>query len=137
MVRQATKRNGTTGAPSTTSVPVNERDAALEFSAVIIPFSYGELASASKRGKEAAKKWKEGRSLPSAWSMLNMARDIPAVRAWMMAKLGDTPHMQFNSAQGIDVLARAMQSLAHLPGPDGDAIRALMQGAQIKPGGRA
>lgn len=129
MAKRATKPAGTNLAPQTNLVPIgDERDEALAFSAVIIPFSTGELARASKRTKEAAKGWKEARSLPSAWSMLNMAREIPAVRAYMLHKLGAGPHMQFNSPHGMNALANAVQALASMPGPEGDAIRALVSG---------
>lgn len=71
-------------------VPADEQQAAKSFSAVVIPFSAGELAQAAHRTKEAAKAWKAGRSLPSGWSLLNMAQDIPAVRNWMLGMLGVT-----------------------------------------------
>jgi hypothetical protein len=132
MVRRAITVQGTNLAPKTNLVPIgDERDEAQAFSAVIIPFSAGELAKAAKRTKEAAKGWKEGRSLPSAWSMLNMAREIPAVRSYMLAKLGAAgPHMQFNSPQAMDALAQAVHAIATMPGPDGDRLRAVMAGGK-------
>lgn len=126
MVRQATEERATSLALQKNIVPVTERDAAQEFSAVIIQFSSGELAQAAKRSKEAAKAWKEGRSLPTAWSMLNMAREIPAVRNWMLAKLGADP--QFNSPEMLSVLVGAVQTVAAMPGMDGDRLRALIAG---------
>lgn len=129
MAKQASARTGTSEGPQTLLVPIiSEHETAQEFSAVIIPFTTGELAQAAKRGKEAAKKWKEGRSLPSAWSMMNMAREIPAVRNYMLAKLGLGAHFNFNSPQGLDALARAVGLISSMPGPDGDSIRDLLSG---------
>lgn len=130
MVRRASSVAGTNLVPQTNLVPIgDERDEAQAFSAIIIPFSAGELARAAKRTKEAAKGWKEGRSLPSAWSMLNMAREIPAVRNYMLAKLGAGSHVQFNSPQGMNALVEAVQVLANMPGKEGEAIRAALSGA--------
>jgi hypothetical protein len=106
----------------------DERDEAQAFAAVVIDISPRLLAKAAKRTTEAAKGWKGGRSLPSTWSMLNMARKIPKVREYMLLKLGAGPHMQFNSPQGMSALVEAVQMIANLPGPEGDALRALLQG---------
>lgn len=134
MVGFSTKSMGTNVAPQTNLAPLgDERDEAQEFSAKIIDFSAAELARAAKRTKEAAKGWKEGRSLPSTWSMLNMARTIKPARDYMLAKLGAGPHMNFNSPQGIDALVKAVSVLSSMPGPEGDAIRAILTG-QTRPG---
>lgn len=122
---------GTTVGFPTTVVPSNDHEAALEFSAVIIPFSTGELAQAGKRTKDAAKKWKEGRSMPSALSLLNMAREIPAVRAWTIAKLGANQPPEFmNSPAVLTAMMAALHQVSKQDGPDGDAVRALMRGGK-------
>lgn len=128
MRSRATSSEGTNLVPKTNLVPIgDERDEALAFSAIVIPFSAGELAKAAKRSKEAAKGWKEGRSLPSAWSLMNMAQQIPAVRNYMLARLGVGVRGQgINSPQGMNALAEAIVHLADMPGPDGDKLRALL-----------
>ncbi len=126
-MRVATTLRITSPVPQTSPVPVNEKAAALEFSAIIIPFSAGELAQAGKRTKEAAKAWKAGRSMPSAWSLINMAQEIPTVREWMFAKLGGKP--EFASPQVMTVMMAALHQVSKQTGPDGDAVRALLSGA--------
>lgn len=118
--------DGTNLSPQKIVVPITERDAAQEFSAVIIPFTAGELAQAAKRSKEAAKAWKEGRSLPSGWSLLNMAQEIPEVRNWMLAKLGVGARVGFDSPEAVGAIAAAVQAVASMPGPSGDAVRAIL-----------
>lgn len=125
MERRAINMGATTVVPATTVMPACERDAAQEFSAVILPFSRGELARAANRTKDAARKWKEGIALPNAYTMLMLGRKIPAVRNWMASKLNlDQP--LFASPQALDVLMAALYQVAHQPGPDGDAVRALL-----------
>lgn len=91
---------------------------------MILPFTVGQLAQASGRTKEAAKKWKEGRSLPSAWSMLNMAQTIPAVRDWVISRVGNDSHP--HSPQTISAVVEAVMMVANAPGPDGDAVRSIL-----------
>lgn len=67
--------------------PLTERDAAERFSAAIIRFQSGQLAQASCRTKDAAKSWKAGRRCPNGSSLINLARAIPAVRAWLYAEI--------------------------------------------------
>lgn len=134
--RGARPQGGALSAPRATSalgkslvgknrfVPATERDAAQEFAAVILNFSRGELANAAKRTKDAAKAWKEGRALPSGWSLLNMAKEIPAVRNWMLGTGADT---EFESPQVLNAIVGAVQTLANMPGRDGDAARLMLQ----------
>lgn len=130
----AMKPGGTKLVPPTNVVALgDERDEAQAFACVVVDFDAAVLARAAKRTKEAARGWKEGRSLPSTWSMLNMARTMKPVRDYMLAKLGAGPAIQFNSPQGMDALVQAVHLLANTPGPEGEAIRALLSGKPHAP----
>jgi hypothetical protein len=120
----------TTVVPPTMILPANDREAAAEFSAVILKYSVGEVASAAKRTKDAAKKWKAGNAMPCGLALMQMAQTLPAVRNWMLSKLG--PSFQQNSPQNLSMAVVGIQTLAAKPGPEGDAVREalrLMMGA--------
>lgn len=68
-------------------VPITERQTAESFSALVMPFSAGQLANAGGRSKETAKGWKAGRAAPNAASLINLARTMPTVRAWLYAEI--------------------------------------------------
>lgn len=124
--KTAIKPKGTHVVPKTYVVPENEHDAAKAFSCVLIPFSRGELARAGKRGKDAAKRWKDGDVLPSLWTALNMAQDIPAVRNWMLGMLGITDARDAVPTDAANALLGGLQFVAAIPGPDGAQARALL-----------
>lgn len=111
--------------PQTMILPANDREAAEEFSAVIIPYSVGEVAQAAKRGKDAAKKWKSGKAMPCGLALMHMARRLPAVRNYMLAKMG--PAFQHDSPQSMSMAVLAFQTLLSQPGPEGDALRAMIK----------
>lgn len=69
---------------------MDDRDAAERFSATVIDFSAADLARAARRTKSAAKGWKDASRAPSLASAINMARQIPGVRAWLMQEIGET-----------------------------------------------
>lgn len=125
-MRVATKTRGTHVVPTTYIVPDNEHEAAKAFSCVLLPFSRGELARAGKRGKDAAKRWKDGEVLPSLWTALNMAQDIPAVRNWMLGMLGVTDGRDPIPPDVANALLGGLQFMAQIPGPDGAQARAML-----------
>lgn len=137
MGRQAIRRERTSPVPQKIVVPIARDDrceAAAEFSAVILPFSVGELSQAARGTKEAAKKWKQGRSLPSAWSLLTMGRQIPEVRVWAMTKLGVPgdgltfeEHLQHMTPRAFQALMAAAYQVMHQQNPDGQEVRAAME----------
>ncbi len=126
MARSATRGAGTHVVPTTYVVPENENEAAKAFSCVLIPFSRGELARAGKRGKDAAKRWKDGEVLPSTWTILNMAQDIPAVRNWLLGMLGITDARDAVPPDAANALFGGLQFVAAIPGPEGAQARALL-----------
>lgn len=125
-MRNARRPAGTHVVPRTYVVPDNEHDAAKAFSCVLLPFSRGELARAGKRGKDAAKRWKDGEVLPSTWTILNMAQEIPAVRNWMLGMLGVTDSRDAVPPDAVNALYGGLQFVAAIPGPDGAQARALL-----------
>ena len=112
--------------------PVGDRDVAERFSALVVPFSAGDLARAAHRTKAAAKGWKDASRAPSLASVINMARQIPAVRQWLYAaidKSGDGAQFDMESPRFLASLIGAVHKLSQMPGPDGDAVRAALSGS--------
>lgn len=110
----------------TTVLPVTDDAMAQLVSGVILPFTRRDLADASRRTPEAAKKWKEGESAPSLASAINLARQIPAVKAliYSLIETGDTefesPEVQTKLratlarvASGIDQAAAIARQALH------------------------
>lgn len=118
----AMKPRGTTVVPRQTVVPTSGKEAAEQLACVILQFETGQVSQATKRTKDAVKKWKEGRSMPSAWSLLLMARNIPAVNAWVQAIIGggDT---DFLAPQLQAAAHAALYQAVHDGGPGGEAFR--------------
>lgn len=106
-----------------TKIPVSDRDAAERFSLITVEFSAGDLAKAARRTKAAAKGWKDASRAPGLASVINMARQLPTIRAWLMQEIDA-------GGDGLDVVS-ALQSVANSPGPEGDAIRAILR--QVRP----
>lgn len=73
------KKMGATFTPR----PLTDREAAKRFRSTVINFSAGQLAIAAQRSKDTAKSWKAGRACPNAASLINMARALPTVAAWL------------------------------------------------------
>lgn len=127
MGRQTIRAGVTTVIPVTTVMPACERDTATEFSALVLPFSRGELARAANRSKDAARKWKEGAALPNAYTMIMLGRKIPLVRNWMASKLGlSTGTSMFLSPEVMTALLAFLYQVSHQDNPDGDAARKLL-----------
>lgn len=133
MRRIATKRGGTTVLPPTTVMPTCERAAAKAFSALVIPFSRGELATAAMRTKDAAKKWKDGTALPNGYTMLMLGREIPAVRNWMLGMLGLTDERDEVPEDAQEVLWEGIDFVAAIPGPRGAKARAMQAKRRKRP----
>lgn len=124
VVQSAMKLDARSIVPQKRVVPLTDREGAKAFSAIVIPFSYGELAQAAERSKEAAKAWKEGRSMPSALSLLKMAKQIPAINNWVLGMLGsDAEH---EAPQVMNTILGSLQTVAAMPGQDGAQARAVL-----------
>lgn len=79
-------------------------------------------------GSETVKAWERGRQIPQTEHLFRMARTIPSVKRWTLRKLGVTEQPEFMSPQVMTAMMAAVNQVAHQPGPDGDAIRALLRG---------
>lgn len=119
----ATKQMGTTVVATTTVLPTNNKETAKEFSCVVLSFSAGELAQASGRTKDAAKKWKAGEALPDTWSTFKMAQTIPEIRMWALAKMG-IGDAEFIDPQVRTIAQAAVHQILSDRSPASDAFRA-------------
>lgn len=123
---RARSARGTIVAPQTNIVPIStERDAAEQFSALVVDFSAGQLASAARRSKETAKRWKSARAFPNGVSLIHMACSLPTVNMWLKSQIdaGDRA-AQSGSADGV---WEAVEMVAQNPGPEGDMARAMVR----------
>lgn len=101
---------------------VSEQEAAKEFSAVILPFSVGELATATDRSKETVKCWKAGRSFPNGVSLMALVAEFPAIRAWHHTKTGG-----FDSPQSLGAMFSTLERVMASDTAEGRAMRARFQ----------
>jgi hypothetical protein len=106
-----------------TASKITDGEAAKSFALLVGDFSSRQLATASGRTIEAAKKWKSGKQSPSAASLLNMAAALPCVQLWLNE---NAEHLREAQARSIDGVIRAMRKLKDQPGPEGDTIRRLL-----------
>lgn len=124
-MRFSTRERGTKLAPKQILSPkISDRDAAESFSAVVLPFTAKQLSAASGRTVEAAKEWIAGTRMPSGASLINMARSLPCVLAWIneQAMAGHKAAM----ARSDDSVIGALRKLKDREGPEGDAVRAIL-----------
>lgn len=120
MRRPATKLGGENISPPKNFSPVfSEPEAAKQFSAVILPFSVGELALAADRSKETAKCWKNGRAFPNGVSLMALMAEFPVINAWVKTRTGgfDSP---LALAEGFAMLEKIMAGET----PEARAMRA-------------
>lgn len=109
MGRGATARKGATVARGATATPILiGRDAVNAFTALIIPFSAGDLAQAAHVSKQTAKCWKNGRSIPSSDRLMLLGRNLPPVRAWVQKQMMAGGETEFDSPERLDQIARAL-----------------------------
>lgn len=99
---------------------LTEQVAAAELSAVILPFSTGQLAQATGRSKDTVKCWKAGRTFPNGVSLIALVKEFPQIRAWANSKSGG-----FNSPQGMNA---AVQIISGLSDAERNALMKLMAG---------
>jgi len=67
---------------------VTEPEEAGKLAPVLEGFEEGQLAQATNRSKETARLWKMGQRFPNGASLINLARNVPAVRAWLLCEIG-------------------------------------------------
>src|SRR5262249_23529744 len=106
MSQLAKKLMGEKFSPSNFSPIFSEVEAAKQFSAVILNFSTGDLAQATRRSKETAKCWKAGRAFPNGVSLMALVREFPEIRAWVRARTGE-----FDDPRSLDITFSAAEQL--------------------------
>lgn len=124
-MRSSTRVRGTAFVPQQILPPkITDREAAERFSAVILPYTAKQLANAAGRTVEAAKEWIAGSRMPSGASLINMARALPCVLKWINeeAQAGHRAAM----ARSDDSVVSALRKLKDATGPEGDAVRAIL-----------
>lgn len=110
---------------------ISEEEVAEQFSALVVPFSRGDLASAAERSKAAAKHWKAGSRAPNSSSLITLARRVGVIRDWVIEQI-DMPEAQV-SENPNDTLATVMLGLqlaANLPGQEGAVAKMLLSKMQ-------
>lgn len=137
LMRNAITRTGTKFASPGDDVPIFvETPANDEFGPVIRNVRIGNKLPRKVIGKiagvssETVKAWEKGRQIPHSENLFRMARTIPSVKRWTLRQLGVTEQPEFMSPQVMTAMMAAVNQVAHQPGPDGDAIRALLRGGQ-------
>jgi hypothetical protein len=104
------RRTGTNNVPI--KLPLTEDVATQRFAATISGFPVGDISTAGKITKEAAKKYQQGHSMPRSVPLINMAREIPEVRAWLYAEIESGSLDSMESPRAMDALVRLL--LKHL-----------------------
>lgn len=99
-----------TNVAASKSEPASDRGTAKEFCSVVIHLSAAELAQTAHRTKSAAKGWKDASRAPSLASAINMAREIPAVKAWIIAQMGGVDP-SFYEPQAQAIIATLLKQL--------------------------
>lgn len=124
----------TNGRPARrTSVPViaapimTEDQAAEEFSALVLPFSRGDLAQLSGRTKEAAKHWKAGSRAPNCSSLITMGRRNLRIKEWVIAQMDAEVQGGCDDAQADQDMRAQLQMTAQMPGQEGAMARAMLK----------
>jgi hypothetical protein len=136
------RRRRSTFVPQTTVVPglrqpaaqnparVTEEEVAKNFAEVVTRFSKDDLAAVSGRTPEAAKHWKAASRAPNSSSLINMARQLPIVRDWLISEIDvDLPAGE-NPADTVNTVITGLQLAANLPGQEGVMARMLLSKLQ-------
>lgn len=95
------------------------------FQAVVYRLDVAKLAEASRRSKECARLWRQGRKFPDAHSLINMARKIPEIKAWLYHEV-ERQDEGFDSDRTLTASYETLIKLAAMPGRKGDAARAAI-----------
>lgn len=105
---------------------MTEEEAARKFSALVLPYSKGDLATAACRTKEAAKHWKDGTRAPNSSSLINICRRIPRIREWVLSEMDvQIPPSETHNADAEEILT--LQLAANFPGQLGAVAKMLLK----------
>lgn len=106
---------------------MTEEQAAEEFSALVLPYSRGDLAQLSGRTKEAAKHWKAGSRAPNCSSLISMGRRNPRIRDWVIAQMDAEVQGGADEARAEQEMRAQLQMTAQMPGQEGAMARAMLK----------
>lgn len=113
----------------TTVVPITNKQLGERVTAAILPFRHQEVADAANRTTEAVKKWRPGLCCPDSASLLNMGRNIPAIK-WLIYE-----ELERGTPEGIITprfITEARQLLTEIAARNGehsDKAREILFGA--------
>lgn len=110
---------------------ITEDEVAEKFSALVVPFSRGDLATTAGRSKAAAKHWKAGSRAPNSSSLITLARRIGVIREWVIEQI-DMPETEVpeNPNDAINTVLLGLQLAANLPGQEGAMAKMLLSKMQ-------
>lgn len=102
-----------------------EREFAERFSPVIEDMNVRRISKATGRSVETVKAWRARRAFPNGASLINAARQFPAVKAWLMEEIdgSSAPVHGGDVTQLLDTLSY----LAAGSGPAADMANAILQ----------
>ncbi len=103
---------------------ISEQECAERVSAAIIEFPAKDLQRITDKTIDATKSWKAGRRCPHLASVINLARQLPAVKKWLISEIERGEASDFeNDPRTMDAVYRALQKLPP------DVVRALVRRA--------
>lgn len=106
----------------TSAHKISEAEAAQRFASVVLPFSTKQLQRASDKTTDAVRSWKCERRCPHLASVINLARELPAVKAWLYSEI-ESGGPEFDDPHTVNAVMRAIDKLPP------EAARRLMQKA--------
>ena len=106
LASRSTRQPGTSLVGSSSVPIITETDIAEGVRDAVIQFSAKDLARLTRKSVEAAKAWKSGdRTLNSA-QLINLARQIPSVKKWLLREINGA---EFESDEFLTKLAAEVQ----------------------------
>lgn len=126
--KSATNYRGANIVPRTKNAPlfVSKKEARAEFSALILPFTVGEIATDADVSNETVKTWRKRRAFPQGQKLMELAFNNQTVQAWVLHKLGANQMPHFRSPEVMDAAIAGIYRLLQENSPDGDAARKAM-----------
>lgn len=117
----------TDSAPILEERPLTDRELAEDMEKLLSGFTRKAVAHAAGRSKEAAKDWQEARCAPNAASLLNLARRLPPVRAYVLEKIG-AEEAEFDDGRVLAARVEAIERLLAGGGAEGSAVIRILSG---------
>jgi hypothetical protein len=113
-------------APAGKKLPLaDEREYAEKFSAVIEDLNMSRLAKATGRSIETVKAWRARRAFANGASLINAAKNFPAVKTWLLQQIESDPVAEVSG--DVTRLLSAVDRLSTQQSPEGELARALLR----------